>query len=131
MLKKAALAVFGLVLALSFSAPKAQAEVHVGLAIGTPAVYASAAVLPACHNSTYGSYGYYDNGYYDNNAPYGYYDNSYAYNGTYYDSGGYYYAPTYRKNWRDHDYDRRHEYRRDKGEREHDRWHEKHDRDRW
>jgi len=130
MLKKAALAVFGLVLALSFSAPKAQAEVHVGLAIGTPAVYASAAVLPACHTATYGSYGYYDNGYYSN-APYGYYDNSYAYNGSYYDSGGYYRGPVYRSNWRDHDYDRRHAYEHEKLERQHDRWHEKHDRDRW
>ena len=131
MLKKAALAVFGLVLTLSFSAPKAQAEVHVGVAIGTPVVYGSVALVPA-HN-TYESYGYYDNGYYDN-APYGYYsyDNPYAYGGTY--NNRYYYTDSYRKHWRDRDDSwrhRRHEYRREKYEREHDRWHDKHDRDRW
>jgi hypothetical protein len=135
MLKKAALAVFGLVLALSLSAPKAQAEVNFGIAIGTPGVYGSVAVLPASHDTYYGSYGYYDNGYYDN-APYGYYDNQYnpyAYGGTYYDSNRYYYRDGYRKHWRHRDdhWRHRHEYRHDKYEREHDRWHEKHDHDRW
>ena len=129
MLKKAALAVFGLVLALSFSAPKAQAEVHVGVAIGTPAVYGSVAVLPVNHNTYYESYGYYDN------APnaYAYYDNPYAtYNGTYYDSGRYYYAPNYRKHWRGREYGRdRHEYRHNEWERNHERWHGKHDHDRY
>ena len=130
MLKKTALAVFGLVLALSFSAPKAQAEVHFGVAVATPAVSASVALVPA-HN-TYESYGYYDNGYYDN-APYGYnsYNNPYAYGGTYYNSDRYYYRGGDRRYWRDRDDYRRHEYKRDKREREHERWHDKHDRDRW
>ncbi len=139
MLKNAALAVFGLALALSFSAPKAQAEVHVGVAIGTPAVYGSVAVLPASHDAYYGSYGYYDNGDYDNgyydNAPYDYYNyNAYPYTsgGTYYDSGRY--APSYGRHWRgDRDYYGRHHHeRRDYNwGRKHERWHEKHDRDRW
>ena len=132
MLKKAALAVFGLVLALNLSAPKAQAEVHVGVAIGTPAVYGSVAVLPASHDTYYESYGYYDN------APYGY-AQSYTYNpyttygGTYYDTGRYSYAPAYRNHWRDRDYYGRHRHERlhDKLERKHERWHEKHDHDRW
>jgi hypothetical protein len=40
MLKKAAVAVFGLILAITFFAPaKAAAEVHVGVAIGAPVAY--------------------------------------------------------------------------------------------
>jgi hypothetical protein len=43
MLKKAALALFGLVLAITFMAPpKAMAQVHVGIAIGAPVVVAPA-----------------------------------------------------------------------------------------
>lgn len=43
MLKKAALALFGLVLAMTFvTPPKATAQVHVGIAIGAPVVVAPA-----------------------------------------------------------------------------------------
>jgi hypothetical protein len=137
MLKKAALAVFGLVLALSFSAPKAQAEVHVGLAIGTPAVYGSVAVLPASHaycgpNAAYYDstpYTYYDNStpyaYYDNGGSYAYYDNPYTTYGTaYYGSNRYYSAPAYGNGWRDR------EYRHHDSERSHEGRHENHDHDR-
>ena len=143
MLKKAALAVFGLALALSFSAPKAQAEVHVGVAIGTPAVYGSVAVLPASHAyygpnaAYYGStpYAYYDGGsyaYYDS-AP-AYYDNPYTttYGGIYYGSNRYSYAPTYSNGWRDRDYSRHgREYRNYDSRRGHEGGHEKHGRGRW
>ena len=45
MLKKAALALFGLVLAMTFMAPpKAMAQVHVGIGIGVPVVVAPAPV---------------------------------------------------------------------------------------
>ena len=130
MLKKAALAVFGLVLAMNISTSKAQAEVHVVAAIGAPTVYAGVAVQSA-------RYGYYDDAPYAayNQAPYAY-DNAPngAYAEPYYGSdqygAGQYYAPAYSHEWREH----RHHHRAcrdDRWERKHERWHEEHRRDRW
>ena len=130
MLKKAALAVFGLVLALSFSAPKAQAEVHVGVAIGTPAVYGSVAVLPASHAYYAPNAAHYDStpyAHYDGGS-YAYYGNPYTtYGTTYYGSNRHYYAPTYGNGWRDRDYSRHgREYKHYDSRR-----YDKHDHDRW
>jgi hypothetical protein len=49
MLKKAALAGFGFVLAMNFSVPQAQAQVHVGVgvSVGTPVVHGAVVVQPA------------------------------------------------------------------------------------
>jgi hypothetical protein len=70
MLKKAALALFGLVLAITFMAPpKAMAQVHVGIAIGAPVVVAPAPYVEydepyfVAHNWSYGFHdGYYYGG---------------------------------------------------------------------
>jgi len=131
MLKKAALAVFGLVLAMNISTSKAQAEVHVVAAIGAPTVYAGVAVQSA-------RYGYYDDAPYAayNQAPYAY-DNAPngAYAEPYYGSDQYYgagqnYAPAYSHEWREHRHHRR-ACRDNRWERKHERWHEEHRRDRW
>jgi hypothetical protein len=131
MLKKAALAVFGLVLAMNISTSRAQAEVHVVAAIGAPAVYAGVAVQPV-------RYGYYNDAPYAayNQAPYAYdYAPNGAYAGPYYGSdqyygAGQYYAPDYSHQWRKHRHHHR-VYRDHRWERKHERWHEKHRRDRW
>jgi hypothetical protein len=78
MLKKAALAVFGLILAMTFVAPtKATAQVHVGVAIGGPVV-----VQPA-------PYVQYDEPYYvAHNWNSGYHDGYYYGHGTRYQRDG-------------------------------------------
>jgi hypothetical protein len=128
MLKKVALAVFGLVFALALTAPQAQAEVHFGVAIAAPGVYGAVAVHPA-------HYVAYDNAPYTayNAAPYAYYDAAPngAYAEPYYGSSpNYYYGPAERHEGREREYrrgcrDNRWEHERHEHEREHrrgDRW---------
>lgn len=78
MLKKIALAGFGLVLALTMvSPPKAAAQIHVGIGIGVPVVVAPAPVVV------------YDEPYYvAHNWNYGYHDGYYYGHGTRYQMDG-------------------------------------------
>jgi hypothetical protein len=115
MLKKAALALFGLVLAMTFMAPpKAVAQVHVGVGIGTPVV-----VQPA-------PYVEYDEPYFvAHNWNSGYHDGYYYGHGTRYqrdEHGHRHYDNRFRdgrsaRGHHDHDRDR---------DRDHDRGHDDH-----
>jgi hypothetical protein len=87
MLRKAALAVFALVLAMTLTSQKAEARVHVGVFIGVPAAYGAVVVQPA----PYARYSqpvyqgpYYDGSYYVAQPAPAYY-------------GGYYYGA--RRDW--------------------------------
>jgi hypothetical protein len=93
MLKKAALALFGLVLAFTLIAPpKAEARVHIGVSIGSPEPYGVVVVHPAAYVEYNDAYfvshnwnsGYHDGYYYGHGQRYrrddrGYrhYDNRY------------------------------------------------------
>ena len=134
MLKKAALAVFGLVLAMNITTSKAQAEVHVVAAIGTPTVHASVALHPARYRYDGAPYAAYNQAPYAyNNVPNGAYAGSYDGSEQYYGPDQYegsdrYYGSAERHEWREHGY-RDH----DRGCRHGKRGHHEHHRygDRW
>jgi hypothetical protein len=98
MLKKAALAVFALVLGMTLAAPqKAEAQVHVGVFLGAPVAYGAVVAEPAPYYSQ-PAYGYYNGPYY--NGPYYVAPPAPAYyGGGYYDYGG---RREWREGWRHH-----------------------------
>jgi hypothetical protein len=106
--KKIALAVFGLILAMTLTAPqKAQAAVHIGVAIGAPVAYGGIEVAPAPY-AYYGAPAYYDAPAYD--QPYVERDYYPAYPG-YYDRGGCHRGERWEhRRWREHEW-REHEWR--------------------
>lgn len=102
MLKKSALALFGLVLAITLmSPPKAAAEVHVGVQIGVPVVPYGAVVVRPAPYVAYGSpyyvatrwnSGYHDGYYWSHGERYRRDDRGYRH----YDRGGRYDRDHYR-----------------------------------
>jgi hypothetical protein len=106
MLKKAALVLFGLTLAVTLmTPPKAQAQVHIGVRIGSPEPYGTVIVQPApyvVYDEPYYSTHYWNSGYHD-----GYY---YGHGQRYRrDDRGYrHYDNRYRDGRRDWEHNRRH-----------------------
>lgn len=105
MLKKAALALFGLILAIGLISPsKAAAEVNVGVAIGAPGVYGAVNVAPAPYVDYPEPYVYSNSEPYVYSQPYVTYQAPVSY-------GAYYSGPYWRhdhgchRGWRDRDDD--------------------------